>query len=535
MYFLQVFVMAIQKNFSDDTVNKKPNRWKSIQELSNALKVKNLEQDFDHDLYHNHLHTSADGFFCGTPDDRYARMVINTVDGSNLFSYDSMMAICHIERQLTKNDHYTDLCDNIKKDNCCHPWSIVNYVALLNNRMSCLAITEQDVLSTLHLLQTCATYYHNLQLTHDCSNNNYCSTPVECSQHNAVFNILHYLTDISFLPPNNNGSTNVNSTHLQQSMIFLPIGCSTKTLAYYHDLEDKELRHNQVKVVAMELGLKSELFDEYLLRDSWLIFSGVICVLVCMWVYTESLFLTIMTIIAILFSLGISYFMYTLVFELRFFPFMNLLATIVVIGIGADDVFIFCKVWHKKKLDRNSSVVQLMADTFQHAILSMLVTSLTTAAAFYSSLFSNITTVCCFSVFAGTAIIANFFLMLTWLPACVVISERWGWTSFLSVQCKSCDTRLRSCKHMLDRFWVCMEKFLLVITLKYKYFWFVSLTLTAAVALIIVLKYPGLQLPESADFQLFQSKHPFEQYDMVYKQKFWFERQKVNIIYLYYI
>jgi hypothetical protein len=60
--------------------------------------------------------------------------------------------------------------------------------------------------------------------------------------------------------------------------------------------------------------------------------AGGIFVLVCMWMYTGSLFVTIMTVFAITFSLGISYFMYTLVFELRFFPFMNLLASIVAVG-----------------------------------------------------------------------------------------------------------------------------------------------------------------------------------------------------------
>lgn len=79
-------------------------------------------------------------------------------------------------------------------------------------------------------------------------------------------------------------------------------------------------------------GLKNALFDEYLVRDTWLIGSGGLCVLFCMWIYTESVFLTIMTITAIVFSLAISYFMYTLVFELQFFPFMNLLATVVAVG-----------------------------------------------------------------------------------------------------------------------------------------------------------------------------------------------------------
>lgn len=115
-------------------------------------------------------------------------------------------------------------------------------------------------------------------------------------------------------------------------MIFLPLACSTAMLPYYHEIQKIELENEGISVVAMEFGVKNALFDEYLLRDAWLMTFGGIFVLFCMWLYTGSLFLTFMTIIAIIFSLGISYFLYMLVFELNFFPFMNLLATVVAVG-----------------------------------------------------------------------------------------------------------------------------------------------------------------------------------------------------------
>lgn len=119
---------------------------------------------------------------------------------------------------------------------------------------------------------------------------------------------------------------------LKETMIFLPLACSTATLPYYREIEKLNLVHDNISVVAMELGLKNALFDEYLIRDTWFMVASGTFVLICMWLYIKSLFLTIMTIIVIIFSLSISYFMYTLVFELRFFPFMNLLATVVAIG-----------------------------------------------------------------------------------------------------------------------------------------------------------------------------------------------------------
>lgn len=83
----------------------------------------------------------------------------------------------------------------------------------------------------------------------------------------------------------------------------------------------------------MDMGLKNALFDECLLSDGWLIGLGGIFVITCMWIYTTSLFVTTMTVIAVILSLGIAYFIYTLVYELTFFPFMNLLAVIVVVGM----------------------------------------------------------------------------------------------------------------------------------------------------------------------------------------------------------
>lgn len=93
-----------------------------------------------------------------------------------------------------------------------------------------------------------------------------------------------------------------------------------------------DLSNDIVRVAAMDLGLENELFNELLLTDVWLVALGGIFVMTCMWLYTTSLFVTIMTCIAVIFSLGLAYFVYTLVFEMSFFPYMNLLAVVVIIG-----------------------------------------------------------------------------------------------------------------------------------------------------------------------------------------------------------
>lgn len=96
--------------------------------------------------------------------------------------------------------------------------------------------------------------------------------------------------------------------------------------------------------MAMEFGLKEALFNEYVMNDIILLLLGATVVCSLMWWYTSSLFLTVMANLSVVLSLAVAYFIYIFVFELDFFPFMNLLAAVIVVGIGADDVFVYIQV-----------------------------------------------------------------------------------------------------------------------------------------------------------------------------------------------
>lgn len=68
------------------------------------------------------------------------------------------------------------------------------------------------------------------------------------------------------------------------------------------------------------------------------------------------------------------------------------------LGIGADDAFIYCKIWERSKEQKisNNGLVRLVQETMKHAVPSMFVTSLTTAVAFFASVVSNVTAINCF-------------------------------------------------------------------------------------------------------------------------------------------
>uniref|UniRef100_A0A182Q1X4 SSD domain-containing protein n=1 Tax=Anopheles farauti TaxID=69004 RepID=A0A182Q1X4_9DIPT len=496
-------------------------------------------------------HIPSDGFFCESPNKEYAHLVVQRTAhylNESLFELNAFLALCELEQTLFKVEHYGDLCQReLTADECCRPWSIVNYVTFLSNKSSCFELNEEDVAMVKTLLFDCFPYYHNMKLSNDCIRSS-CIAPSECKQHNAVYNILHYLANVDFVRQNE------SAEFLNATMIFLPIARSIKTMDFYHSLSQANLANDLVSVVAMDMGLKNALFDECLLRDGWLIGLGGIFVVICMWLYTGSLFVTLMTVVAVAFSLGIAYFIYSFIFELTFFPFMNLLAVIVVVGIGADDAFIFLKIWQCTIADRMKSgggivipivpstsscnsdgsgaggrsgtsdtLVDIMGSTLRHAALSMLVTSLTTAAAFYASYVSSITAVRCFGIFSGTAVMANYFLMVTWLPAAVSIAERISCLMLLKPLARfthRCTMPFISIAHFSRR----VEDTVIELIITLPWLWITLLGTIGVLSGVLVLHWPKLRLPDSPDFKLFISNHPFERYDSEYKDMFWFEK-----------
>lgn len=116
-------------------------------------------------------------------------------------------------------------------------------------------------------------------------------------------------------------------------MLFLPIAKTTKILPYYYDLISTiKINENNISVAAIDMGLKNALFDELLFYDGWLIGLGAMCILYCILIYTNSILITFSTVVANVLSIGVAYFVYQVILQLPYFPFMNLLAIIIIVG-----------------------------------------------------------------------------------------------------------------------------------------------------------------------------------------------------------
>ena len=79
-------------------------------------------------------------------------------------------------------------------------------------------------------------------------------------------------------------------------------------------------------------GLKDALFNAYLLEDASYLLFAVLLIFLSVWSFTASLTLTIASLSSIGAALGLAYFTYTFIFNLKFFPFMNVLAVVIALG-----------------------------------------------------------------------------------------------------------------------------------------------------------------------------------------------------------
>ncbi|XP_029790807.1 protein dispatched homolog 1 isoform X1 [Suricata suricatta] len=488
-----------------------------------------------------------DSFFCDVPSDRYSRVVFTAAGGGTLWNLPAIKSMCSVDNsRIRAHPQFGDLCQRTTAASCCPSWTLGNYIAILNNRSSCQKIIERDVAHTLKLLRACAKHYHNGTLGPDCwdaaarrKGQLKCTgVPRKCTKYNAVYQILHYLADKDFMAPK---ATDPAAPALKYSMLFSPTEKGESMMDIYLDnFVDWNGSDGITSVAGIEFGIKHSLFQDYLLTDTAYPAIAVLLVLLVMCAYTRSLFITLMTMFAVISSLIVSYFLYRVVFNFEFFPFMNLTALVILVGIGADDAFVLCDVWSYAKFDKpHAGTAETVGVTLQHAALSMFVTSFTTAAAFYANYVSNITAIRCFGVYAGTAVLVNYVLMVTWLPAVVVLHERYLLnilSCFRKPQqqayvSKSCWTAARQKCHRLlfaisEASRIFFEKVLPCVVIKFRYlwlFWFLALTVGGA---YIVCVNPKMKLPslELNEFQLFRASHPFERYDAEYKKLFMFER-----------
>ncbi len=379
----------------------------------------------------------------------------------------------------------------------CRSPSVASFVGLMAGK-DCYNLTDADVQDALHLLQRCSWYYNNQNLTH---------LPWECISAESLygFAIYYALGDKNFLDDS-------GQTVLTYGLLGANVLNYNQYEFYKEQLESAKLDNGVVKIVAIDSSIKPELFGDYMLKDVIYFGLAMIVILVVLFLYLRSVILTLATFLNVVFSFVLAFFIYSIVFRFPYFPFINILSALVLIAIGADNVFLFFDMWQQVKTEYpKENMTFWVQKMMRHAAVSVFVTSFTTAAAFYANYISKVTDIKCFGVFVGTAILCNFFLMVTWIPAIIVVLQ-WFENKFCAnAKCCSCFYKVTSYLGKASQ--MVFEKGLPFLITHLWMVWLGVLTLLGIGGIVVLFVAPKLRLPSSGNFQVLSSTHPCEMYD----------------------
>ena len=477
----------------------------------------------------------------------YFVLVYKQDNDENLLQVNHIKTICRIYNEKIKT--VSNFNTYLNRE----PHHLPNYIALFNGKTTCHDIIEDDVDRFRNVLKECVRYYKN-DVLKECltlnssqcrnrMNNDICTDNIDKGNqylHIILYNTFHYLVDKSFLDNLDCLKFTTSITpHTNHREIFKDIyKTSLKNL--------KDTQIDNVAIVAYEIDdLKFHIFQSEIILQSLFIVTALVLVVVLIWIYSSSFFIGLMTLLCIIFTLIITYFVYGRIFDMDFFPFLNMVTLIFIVGIGADDAFVYTSVWKEAKqvyiIDNNKNHIQYLVKwtihTLRHTVLAILVTSLTTATAFFANISSSITTIKCFGLYAGMSIIVNYLLIITLFPVAVILHDKY-FARCMDLCCpdifketppmeypRSSGYKLpvsKVMKFLSNITDVFFSKHLPKALYKLRFFWTVLFTALGVGMAVVTFWKPGLSLPTSRDLQMFTSSNSLEQFNLKYKNEFSF-------------
>jgi hypothetical protein len=374
-------------------------------------------------------------------------------EGADLLSLNSLLGMCTAADQVELAYRKLGRCrSDPYHDSCALPRSLGNYAAALAGRATCSELTEADVSSFKSRLHECRPLYDSGALVGNCwdwdgskgtdgagtyttaekSDKQGCASTItqeqgeRCARFNAVFDSFLTLLPTGYLsglpsgvalPPLDEAQTVLADENMERP----------ESIKLYKDTLQGMVgkTYSAAKLVAVDVdGIRAPLFFELLFLDIYQIFP-IIFVLVYffVWVHSGSFWIASMGYIQIFFAFAWGFLFYDGVIARDFFPFLNFLAIFLVIGIGADDIFVYIDAWKQSftTLPVNTPLANRLSWTLSRAGAAITVTSLTTSVSFFANTISPVTAIKAFGLYTGLVVLADLALLVLFLPAVVAV------------------------------------------------------------------------------------------------------------------
>ena len=198
-----------------------------------------------------------------------------------------------------------------------------------------------------------------------------------------------------------------------------------KFLVHEFKSEIENLRDRYFEGV-MELYYLSKVMLEYdlvqqALKDIMLAIGSILFIFVFMCFQTGSFTITFLGILSIVSSFLWTNIIYRYVFQYRYFGFFHVIALFLILGIGADDLFVFYDTWRLTGHNKYPSDAHRLSECYRRAAKTTFVTSCTTMVAFLVSGLSPLLPVRTFGIFAGVLVGINYLWVIIYFPVIILL------------------------------------------------------------------------------------------------------------------
>jgi hypothetical protein len=319
----------------------------------------------------------------------------------NLLNVRKLRSLCEWDNKILgmlTNPH--------KKHDVCY-FSLPFVVTILNNKTDCMTLTETDVKNFLKIVLKCYNLHASgalyaaaeelkpkPEIIRLINKNNPLSQFIKlpiikdniCFKHNLLHIFFEYLADKEFLSEKNfNSSDTFNSTNNETNTnensskdLFRKKSFNIKTssllvinsqktsiktkethslfsenflyefyLKYFHH---QRYDDHETKVTSINLmGLRENAAMRFISQEMILVALAIILIVIVTLLYLKSIFISLIVNLGVGMSVGVAFFAYRIVFDIDLFPFINMMAAFLLIGIACDNVYVLFDSWYTEK------------------------------------------------------------------------------------------------------------------------------------------------------------------------------------------
>ena len=337
--------------------------------------------------------------------------------GGNIVSKSHLEKIKYIEQYLIAADKYTSYCQTIDGTTCKEPTSLIRYFD--------------------------GTYASINPIFNDPTFRNIHGVIYEAFTNNDTKDDFKY-----FLP--HSYSITPTSARFSITRTQIAIGCSSSgsTDCKLMKAVSQTWMGESMKPRLDNLREDITQFDFYYISTNLLIYDiilqsskdllfavGSIAFIFCFMVFhTRCLFVSGLAVMSILTSFIGTNIIYRCIIDFQYFGLFHIITMFIILGIGADDLFVFYDAWRLTAFSSYPSLAHRLNDAYSKSSRSMFITSLTTAVAFAASALSPLLATKSFGVFAAILVFYNYFSVIIFFPTVVMVYhlkfENWKWPCF---------------------------------------------------------------------------------------------------------